>query len=508
MADDKGIWSSNHITYTPYPVSTYLNSHAQLEQWHDQVKYRPSTPYTPVLSTYNHVAPNINPFSRYVHGSGLNPLPCQYSDNLDAEVSYYNNFTGFEPSSHIYDDNRCSSTDTTVSSSSVSTVFSHGSVDTDFSHDPEQTGQKRKREKQRKKTSKKSRKDNSNGNYKRWPKPPYSYCGLIIVAIQISPKKELTLQGIHAALMELFPFFRGSYLGWRDSVRHNLSHSSCFVKIPCIPPNKVCRWTVDWSKVTPAMFARQQSKVSQSDLYKATIHEHLGLERYESETHTSEERAEFKETHMTPRQPKQKKEPFLTPQMSDVRSFSVTLPSVDKCEKQSDSPYQFRAHDSTPSNIVSTSSEDITQFSTTSPVITPSSGSYTLDFDSFWNMIMSERRSSLDAAHHLHTLCTSVDQPPPSEPGSDLPPLSRDSDVYLPLSPVNSAHVPFVTPSTSAYTDPDFITISPCKTLVTSFLASDIEESTRGRTVAEPSMSVQAAQSDDENEEDIRIIDI
>ena len=29
----------------------------------------------------------------------------------------------------------------------------------------------------------------------------------------------------------LFPFFKGNYKGWRDSVRHNLSSYDCFVKV-------------------------------------------------------------------------------------------------------------------------------------------------------------------------------------------------------------------------------------------------------------------------------------
>lgn len=34
----------------------------------------------------------------------------------------------------------------------------------------------------------------------------------------------------------LFPFFKGNYKGWRDSVRHNLSSYDCFVKVCMLLP--------------------------------------------------------------------------------------------------------------------------------------------------------------------------------------------------------------------------------------------------------------------------------
>lgn len=67
--------------------------------------------------------------------------------------------------------------------------------------------------------------------YKRYAKPPYSYVSLISLSILSSPEKKLRLSQILKRISEMFPFFNGSYQGWRDSVRHNLSQNECFVKV-------------------------------------------------------------------------------------------------------------------------------------------------------------------------------------------------------------------------------------------------------------------------------------
>lgn len=82
---------------------------------------------------------------------------------------------------------------------------------------------------------------------RRQEKPPYSYIALIVMAIQSSPGKRLTLSEIYSFLQQRFPFFRGAYQGWKNSVRHNLSLNECFIKLPkgLGRSGKGHYWTID-----------------------------------------------------------------------------------------------------------------------------------------------------------------------------------------------------------------------------------------------------------------------
>ncbi|KAK7469866.1 hypothetical protein BaRGS_00036144 [Batillaria attramentaria] len=121
-------------------------------------------------------------------------------------------------------------------------------------------------------------------HYKRHDKPPYSYLGMIIVAIQYSPDQALSLSEVVKALPHMFPFFSGSYTGWKDSIRHNLSGNKCFEKVPSKVPSVsakarcVNRWRIDWSRVPHDVFQLQRGRPGCSDpKWKPTLQQYLGL---------------------------------------------------------------------------------------------------------------------------------------------------------------------------------------------------------------------------------------
>ncbi|XP_037073244.1 forkhead box protein N3-like, partial [Pollicipes pollicipes] len=77
-------------------------------------------------------------------------------------------------------------------------------------------------------------------------KPPFSFSCLIFMAIEDSPRKALPVKEIYGWIMEHFPFYRAAPVGWKNSVRHNLSLNKCFKKVDKVPcMGKGSLWTVE-----------------------------------------------------------------------------------------------------------------------------------------------------------------------------------------------------------------------------------------------------------------------
>eukprot|EP00062_Callorhinchus_milii_P005463 gi/632944979/ref/XP_007887804.1/ PREDICTED: forkhead box protein Q1 [Callorhinchus milii] len=108
--------------------------------------------------------------------------------------------------------------------------------------------------------------------YTRRPKPPYSYIALIAMAVRDSATGRLTLAEINDYLMKKFPFFRGGYTGWRNSVRHNLSLNDCFVKVlrdPSRPWGKDNYWMLNPNSeytFADGVFRRRRKRIARKAL--------------------------------------------------------------------------------------------------------------------------------------------------------------------------------------------------------------------------------------------------
>jgi hypothetical protein len=77
-------------------------------------------------------------------------------------------------------------------------------------------------------------------------KPPHSYAAMIGQAIMSTPENNATLAKIYEYIKENYAFFRHNGGGWQNSIRHNLSLSKCFEKIPrrTDEPGKGMKWQI------------------------------------------------------------------------------------------------------------------------------------------------------------------------------------------------------------------------------------------------------------------------
>ncbi|QDS73738.1 hypothetical protein FKW77_004736 [Venturia effusa] len=77
-------------------------------------------------------------------------------------------------------------------------------------------------------------------------KPPHSYAQMIGQAIMSSPDENATLARIYDFIKEKYAYFRFGGGGWQNSIRHNLSLSKHFEKIPrrTDEPGKGMKWQI------------------------------------------------------------------------------------------------------------------------------------------------------------------------------------------------------------------------------------------------------------------------
>ncbi|XP_067887493.1 forkhead box protein H1-like isoform X2 [Heterodontus francisci] len=89
-----------------------------------------------------------------------------------------------------------------------------------------------------------------------------------MVAPEIQRRSTAAAEKILHEISVMFPFFKGHYKGWKDSVRHNLSLNDCFIKVlndPKRPQGKGNYWTVDVTRIPPEALKRQNTSVSRQD---------------------------------------------------------------------------------------------------------------------------------------------------------------------------------------------------------------------------------------------------
>ncbi len=95
-------------------------------------------------------------------------------------------------------------------------------------------------------------------------KPPHSYTSLILQALQTAPR--LTLHEIYNVIQDQHGYYKSCPSGWQASVRHNLSLSKQFKKIPREKDEKGKGffWTIDTAYTPPSSQKPTNSSTSKA----------------------------------------------------------------------------------------------------------------------------------------------------------------------------------------------------------------------------------------------------
>lgn len=295
-----------------------------------------------------------------VYGNRAPPVPTAsrmfqvpFQQCPDEEVSYLTSLE-HDKSFPVFSHERCCSTDTSVSTSSFSSNFSQSSTETcrlDRTDENHRRGQKRKND---------MRDDVMIRVYKRQPKPPYTYSGMIATVIMNSPNQMLSLSEIRAKLTESFAFFRGNYRGWKDSVRHTLSFLDVFIKRELFVrtlTQKVVKkhiWGVNPLLLTESMFVRKDKPTEEEDgdSFVYYLHDELGLPPVPlpaGETYHFNHLPIGVTDTETPTVTSCETPPITTspPLTRPPGRLRMQLPSVRACAASFDSPFLTQRHDFT-----------------------------------------------------------------------------------------------------------------------------------------------------------------